>query len=747
MTLEKASEQRKGGFMKSGISRFVVVAAIAALVVVGGSKIAWAQGCPTSPNYVNNFNSDQTCLSTNINAAFFPSEGTPTVLRITSAVGNQRGSAWFKTPQSVQNGFSTTFQFRFTNPSSLPADGIAFVIQNAPAGLAAIGSPPNGGALGYGDADANPDPSTGAGIPKSLAVEFDSYHNGWDPGDVTSASHVAVQSCGNGPNTSHHGEACGGDGPANSTLGVPVPVSNLAAGSGVHSVTITYAPACSTCQPQTPANLHVILDNADLYAGGVPVDLSSIGLGDGGTAYVGFTGATGGNFENQDVLNWTLTPVSQSGVVSQGQTTVIPFQNDAYNYTAQLNNGSPTPVTVTPILQDPSACDLLLQPNFPGAHCFVYQNAAGSGSDKAVMFELTCPQLPNSPECNPFDAQLGTQFDLSANNPGFDPSNPFPGWLKGRGPDTAHPCAQNPGNSPALFQSNQIDSFLITRIDPFTKGGSGGTGSCWVATYNQPDEARPGITIISPTNGAFYAQNQIVPASYSCNNPSTSTPNLPENTSHPTGPYLTAASCTQKTDNTLNTNSCATTSGGLSCTGSVDTSAVGLHKFLVTALDSGGNPNTKEVPYNVVGATDLSIFKVAPSKIATGSKLTYGIVVADLGSASAVGVNVTDPLPAGTTFVSASGSNLSCSIVNRRLVCSTTAITCTGGTTTPVNCSVGTLAPLAWSSLNGAVIQITVKVTAAGGTTIKNTATVSGTNTDTKPGNNSSSASTLVTAH
>src|ERR1051325_3268757 len=90
-----------------------------------------------------------------------------TVLRITKASGNQVGSAWFVTKQPLANGFSTTFKFQFTNPSNPPADGMAFVIQNA--GTSALGSPPNGGALGYGDDDGNQHPQLG--ISSSIAIE------------------------------------------------------------------------------------------------------------------------------------------------------------------------------------------------------------------------------------------------------------------------------------------------------------------------------------------------------------------------------------------------------------------------------------------------------------------------------------------------------------------------------------------------------------------------------------------------
>ena len=160
------------------------------------------------------------------------------------------------------------------------------------------------------------------------------------------------------------------------------------------------------------------------------------------------------------------------------------------------------------------------------------------------MFEVTCPQLPNSPRCDPFEADLGTQFDINVgDNPSFNDQNPFPGWLKGEGPDPEHPCTP-PSTSP-LFASNQISLFSLTRVDPVTKGKSGGTGSCWVATYNTPNEA-PTVQIHAPLDGAIYQLNQNDPttkASYECHTVDTRI----INSSSPIGPYLTQTSCSATT--------------------------------------------------------------------------------------------------------------------------------------------------------------------------------------------------------
>src|SRR5690348_16716731 len=99
------------------ISRFVIVAAIASLVVAG-STAAWA-ACPASPNYTPDFSSDQSCLTLNPTSGTTPQfllTGDPssTVLRLTTDTQGQVGSAWFNTKQAVKNGFSTTFQFQFS---------------------------------------------------------------------------------------------------------------------------------------------------------------------------------------------------------------------------------------------------------------------------------------------------------------------------------------------------------------------------------------------------------------------------------------------------------------------------------------------------------------------------------------------------------------------------------------------------------------------------------------------------------
>ena len=124
------------------------------------------------------------------------------------------------------------------------------------------------------------------------------------------------------------------------------------------------------------------------------------------------------------------------------------------------------------------------------------------------------------------------------------------------------------------------------------------------------------------------------------------------------------------------------------------------------------------------GPTDLTITKTAAgTQFAPGAPVTYTITVTNAGPGVAFATTVTDVLPAGTTFVSATPSQGSCS-----------------GTTTVV-CALGTLAPA-----SSATIALVVTLPATQGQVV-NTATVSAVNVDTNGANNASTNALAVVAH
>ena len=225
------------------------------------------------------------------------------VLRLTADGTNHvTGTAWFSPRQPVTGSFSTTFSFRITHASQ-PADGIAFVIQNTitdDSGLNAVGG--SGGAIGYG-----------VRIPGTLAPPS---RTAWR------LSLTLIKTAGIPMQTTWRCKAAELAQIPKSTL-PPVPAALLGwlqyrsnqttlADGGVHTATITYVPPPSGTGPGL---LDVILDNHDLFPGGLSFNWSTLSLTTGTSAFVGFTGSTGGSTENNDILSWTFTPQTQSAAL------------------------------------------------------------------------------------------------------------------------------------------------------------------------------------------------------------------------------------------------------------------------------------------------------------------------------------------------------------------------------------------------------------------------------------------------
>src|SRR5690242_11808515 len=96
----------------------------------------------------------------NSSGIFTPTFNSPSDLTITDAQNSEANSVFFNDTQR-DNNFTAKFHYNFLNGSANPADGVAFVIQNSPAGANALGG--GGGNLGYG------------GIANSAAFEINIY--------------------------------------------------------------------------------------------------------------------------------------------------------------------------------------------------------------------------------------------------------------------------------------------------------------------------------------------------------------------------------------------------------------------------------------------------------------------------------------------------------------------------------------------------------------------------------------------
>ena len=140
----------------------------------------------------------------------------------------------------------------------------------------------------------------------------------------------------------------------------------------------------------------------------------------------------------------------------------------------------------------------------------------------------------------------------------------------------------------------------------------------------------------------------------------------------------------------------------------------------------GNNTDTDSVPLTT--SADLAIEKGRSEPLEAGRDVTYTLSVSNLGSStSRATITVTDAVPVGTTFVSASGTGWACPTDNAAI----TSITCTRGS----DLLAGKAAP-----------QITVVLRIGSGFTgdLTNTAVVTGTTPDPVPGNNTSSVTGTV---
>jgi uncharacterized repeat protein (TIGR01451 family) len=165
----------------------------------------------------------------------------------------------------------------------------------------------------------------------------------------------------------------------------------------------------------------------------------------------------------------------------------------------------------------------------------------------------------------------------------------------------------------------------------------------------------------------------------------------------------------------------------LSFTVTVDPSRTADLSNTATVTSDTEDPATADdsdtEPTQVITRADLSIVKTdSPDPVVAGTNLTYTLTVDNTGPSDALNVVVSDVVPAGTTFVSATAGGAYNS-----------------GTNT-VTWSLGTVA-----ASDPAVVQtFTVAVSPSRLADLSNTATVSSTTTDPVPGDNSDTEATQV---
>lgn len=198
-------------------------------------------------------------------------------LRLTDGGAYEAASAFYTTPVSVRR-FTTDFNFQL---SSAVADGFTFTIQDA--GPSAIGS--TGGGLGYGTDPGNHISSGERTISNSIAIKFDLYSNSGEGADSTglyengaSPTMPAIDLTNSGIDL-HNGDLYH---------------ARLVYDGSVLTLTIS-----DTTNPAATFSTQFTVD--------IPTVIGSP------TAFVGFTGGTGGLAAIQEITQWSFTPLPNFG--------------------------------------------------------------------------------------------------------------------------------------------------------------------------------------------------------------------------------------------------------------------------------------------------------------------------------------------------------------------------------------------------------------------------------------------------
>lgn len=187
-------------------------------------------------------------------------------LQLTSAAPDLAGAVWTTSPVNIQS-FTTDFNVQITPAATNTADGLTFAIQNA--GANAVGQ--DGGGLGY------------AGLAHSVAVKFDLYNNAGEGSDST-------------------GIYVNGAYPSEPALDMTSSGVNLHSGDVMHAH-ITYD---GTTLTLTLTDTVISKSFTAAQAINIPTTVG------GNTAYVGFTGGTGGLTAVQQISGWTFTSGSST---------------------------------------------------------------------------------------------------------------------------------------------------------------------------------------------------------------------------------------------------------------------------------------------------------------------------------------------------------------------------------------------------------------------------------------------------
>ena len=398
--------------------------------------------------------------------------------------------------------------------------------------------------------------------------------------------------------------------------------------------------------------------------------------------FMGTASGVGTTFDNINIVAAAADlSVVKSGPATANAGTVI-------NYTITVTNNGPNPA-INATLTDTPTGTTFASLAAPGGWSCTTPPVNGTGSINCTMASM---------------AVGSAIFTLNVNGPAA------PAPVSNTASVSSSSTDNTPGNNNSMVNTNVIFTADLVVMKTATATAAQGTNVTYniSLTNNGPNPATSvSLTDALPANTTFVSTVQNTGPAFSCTNPTAGTNGT--------------ITCTNAS---MASSATATFTIVAAVSGSAPLGLLNNTANATTTSTDPTTPNTSTAGTTITaGNADVGVVKTpAAGPYGTGNNLTYTIAVNNAGPTAAANVTVTDIIPAGTTFVSATPTQGSCS-----------------GTTT-VTCTLGTIA-----NPGSASIALTVTLPSAPGP-VGNTATVSTTSPDPTPGNNSSTSNITVVA-
>jgi uncharacterized repeat protein (TIGR01451 family) len=433
-------------------------------------------------------------------------------------------------------------------------------------------------------------------------------------------------------------------------------------------------------------NVSVTCTRAALAAGasapsiGITVTAPAQAAALSNTASVSSTTADPNPGNNTAVASTTVTASADLSIAKAGPATAV--AGSTIDYTLTVSNAGPS-----------DAASLSVSDTLPAGVTFVSASGTGWICSNVGDVSVTCTRAALTSGSSAPAITVRVTAPASA------------ATLSNSASVSSATADPNPANNTAIAATTVTASadLSVVKLGPATITASGAltyqvdvanAGPSAAGAVSMVDTLPAGVTFVSATGTGWTCTN-VGNASVTCTRPT-----LAAGASAPTITIVVTAPAQPATL----TNTAAVTS---------------------TTADPDPTDNSSSVSTDVTGSADLSIVKTGPASVVAGATVTYQLAVANSGPSDAVAVSVTDTLPAGVSFLSASGGGWSCTNSGD------SSVTCTR--------------PGLGAGANAPVITVQVQAPAQP-TTLSNIATVASTTADPDTSDNTSSASTAVTA-